>query len=61
MKNRDSITLIFGAYYSHRHVYRICKKISKKFKIIIIENSLDQKLKKNIEKKYKNVKVIIPK
>lgn len=60
MKKKDSITLIFGAYYSHRHVYRICKKIDKKFKIIIIENSLDQKLKKNIEKKYKNVEIIIP-
>ena len=60
MKKKDSITLIFGAYYSHRHVYRICKKIDKKFKIIIIENSLDQKLKKNIEKKYNNVEIIIP-
>ncbi len=60
MSSRNTITLIFGAYYSHKHIYRICKNLSKKFKIIVIENSLDKKFKKDIEKKYKNTKVIIP-
>ena len=61
MNNNKSVTLIFGAYFSHKHIYRICKNINKKFKIIVIENSLDKKFKQNLEKKYKNTKVIIPK
>ena len=56
-----SVTLVFGAYFSHKHIYRICKSINKKFKIIVVENSLDKKFKQNIEKKYSNAKVIIPK
>ena len=36
------------------------KVFPKNFEIIIIENSLDVKMKKNIEKKYKNTNVIIP-
>ena len=61
MRNNISVTLIFGAYYSHKHIYRICRKLNRKFKIIIVENSLDQNLKKKIENRYKNAKVIIPK
>ena len=60
MKKNSSITLIFVAYYSHKHIYRLCKSLSSKFKIIIVENSLDKNLKKKIEKKYKNTTVIIP-
>ena len=60
MLKKNSLTLIFGAYFSHKHIYRICKKTSKKFKIIVIENSLDRKFKQEIEKKYKNTSVIIP-
>ena len=56
-----SVTLVFGAYFSHKHIYRICKNINKKFKIIVVENSLDEKFKHSIEKKYSNAKVIIPK
>ncbi len=61
MNNNKSLTLVFGAYFSHKHIYRICKSINKKFKIIVVENSLDKKFKKDIEKKFKNTKVIIPK
>ena len=61
MKNNISVTLIFGAYYSHKHIYRICRKLNPKFKVIIVENSLDENLKKTIENRYKNAKIIIPK
>ena len=61
MNGNKSITLVFGAYFSHKHIYRICKNINKKFKIIVVENSLDKKFKKDLEKRYKNTKVIIPK
>ena len=60
MNGNKSVTLIFGAYFSHKHIYRTCKKLNKKFKIIVVENSLDKKFKQDIEKKYKNTKVIIP-
>ena len=60
MNNNKSVTLIFGAYFSHKHIYRTCKNLNKKFKIIVVENSLDKKFKQEIEKKYKNTKVIIP-
>ena len=60
MINNKSVTLIFGAYFSHKHIQRICKNTNKKYKIIVIENSLDKEFKKEIEKKYKNTKVIIP-
>lgn len=61
MKNNILTTLVFCAYRSHAHIYRICKSVSRKFKIIVIENSLDYNFKKSIEKKFKNTKVIIPK
>ena len=60
MKKKNSVTLVFVTYYSHKHVYRLCKSLNSKFKIIIIENSLDKNLKIKMEKKYKNVKIIIP-
>ena len=60
MSKKNSLTLVFGAYFSHKHIYRICKSLSNKFKIIVIENSLDKKFKKDIEKKFKNTKVILP-
>tara|TARA_Y100001958_G_C21225075_1_gene550495 strand:+ start:1237 stop:2151 length:915 start_codon:yes stop_codon:yes gene_type:complete len=59
-KNNISSTLIFCTYKSHSHIYRVCKALNKKYKIIVIENSLDKKFKKDIEKKYNNTKVIIP-
>ena len=55
------ITLVFSAYQSHHLLPNILRKLDKNFKIIVIENSLDNKLKKNLENKFKNVEVIIPK
>ena len=60
MKNNNLVTIVFVTYHSHKHVYRLCKSLNSKFKIIIIENSLDKNLKIKMEKKYKNVKIIIP-
>jgi len=54
------LTIVFNSYYSEKQLFRIIKKI-KLFKILIIENSLKQNLKTKLEKKFKNVEVIIPK
>ena len=51
-------TAIFVAFKSERIIENSIKKIKNKAKIIIIENSGNKKLKK-LEKKYKDLKVII--
>ena len=54
------VTLVFSAYQSHKLLSKIIKKLDKNYKILIIENSLDKKLKTSLENKFKNVEVIIP-
>ena len=56
----NSLTIIFNAYFSDQSLNKVLKNLTK-FKIIVIENSLQIKTKKQLETKYKNVKVIIPK
>ncbi len=55
------ITLVFSSYQSHDLLKKAIIKLPKKYKIIIIENSQDKSLKNYLEKKFKNVQVIIPK
>ena len=56
----NNLTIIFNAYHSRKSLLKVLINL-KKYKIIIVENSLDREIKKEIEKKYPNVKVIIPK
>ena len=58
---KNLVTLVFSAYQSHNLLHRIIGKIDKNYRILVIENSLDKNLKKKLEKKFKNVEVIIPK
>lgn len=53
------LTIVFNSYHSEKSLIKVLKNL-KKYKIIIIENSLDNQIKIRLEKKYKNVKVIIP-
>ena len=53
------LTIIVVAYHSNL-IENLIKQINSKIKIIIVENSLDKNKKKYLEKKYKNIKVIIP-
>ena len=55
------ITLVLIAYKSEKIIKEFIKKIPKKLKTIVVENSNNTKLKKEIEKKYKNIKVYIKK
>ena len=57
--NKD-LTIVFSSYQSHNLLKKILKKIHLKYKIIIVENSKDMNIKKKLEKKFKNVKLIIP-
>ena len=54
------ITISIVTYFSDHLIFKRLKEL-KKYKTIIIENSLQKELKKKIEKKYKSTKVIIPK
>lgn len=55
------LTIVFSSYQSQHLLIKILKKFYRKYKIIIIENSCDLKIKKSLEKKFKGVEVIIPK
>ena len=53
-------TIVFLSFHSETHIKRLVSVIEKKYPIIVIENSLNVDLKNELEKKYDNVKVIIP-
>ena len=55
----DEITIIIITYKSEKIIYDFIKKIPSTIKTIIIENSKNYELKKNIEEKYNNISVFI--
>lgn len=57
--NKD-LTLVFSSYQSQQLLYKILEQFYKKYKVIVVENSLDRKIKEKIEKKFQNVDVVIP-
>jgi len=54
-----NLSVVIIAYKSNHLLDELIKDIPQNFEIIIVENSLDQNIKK-IEKKYNNVRVIFP-
>ena len=57
----DQITIIIVTYKSDEIIHKFINKIPKKINIIVVENSRNLKLKKKLEKKYKNTKVYLRK
>ena len=55
------ITIILVAYKSEKIINAFLKKIPNTIRVIIVENSNNVLLKRNIEKKYKNIEVYIKK
>ena len=55
------ITILIITYKSEKIIYDFLKKIPSNYKTIIIENSENYTLKKDIEKKYDNIKFYIKK
>jgi GT2 family glycosyltransferase len=51
----DNITIIIITYKSENIIYNFIKKIPRNIKTIIIENTQNEDLKKDIEQKYKNI------
>ena len=56
-----NLSIIIISYKSDHLLVNLIKKFSSKHEIIIVENSLQKKTKANLEKKFKNAKVILPK
>ena len=61
MIKKNEVSIILIAYRSEKKINEFVKKVPKQIKTIIIENSNNLKLKKEIERKYKNIKVYIKK
>ena len=60
MKNYlKDLTIIIVTFKSDKIIYKFIKKIPKEIAVIVVENSKNLKLKKNLEKKYKNTKVYL--
>ena len=55
----NEITIIIITYKSEKIIYDFIKKIPSTIKTIIIENSQNHELKKDIEEKYKNISVYL--
>ena len=55
------LTIIIVTFKSDKIIYKFIKKIPKEISVIVVENSKNLKLKKNLEKKYKNTKVYLRK
>ena len=55
----NEITIIIITYKSEKVIYDFIKKIPTTIKTIIVENSKNHELKKNIEQNYKNISVYI--
>ncbi len=57
----QDITVIIASFHSGDKIFDCIKSIDKDVKIIVVENSNDENLKKEIYSKYKNVKCILSK
>ena len=59
MSTKD-LTIIITSFKSNSKISSCLDSIDRTVKVILIENSCNQKFKEFIEKKYQNVKCIIP-
>ena len=53
--------ILIVSYNSEKKIRRLLSSINKNVRFYIVENSLNLNIKKNLEKDFKNIKVIIPK
>ena len=59
-KYNNKVTVVAVSFFSESIIENLIKSIESHIRILIVENSLSLSLKDNIEKKYKNVEVLIP-
>ena len=61
MITEKNLSFIIVTFKSNKVIHKCIKSINSRFKILVIDNSRDNELKYNLEKKYKNVKCVISK
>jgi N-acetylglucosaminyl-diphospho-decaprenol L-rhamnosyltransferase len=61
MKINNTVTLAIVTFHSSKIIEKCLRKIGKRYKVLIIDNTYDQEIKKRIQKKYLNCKVILNK
>ena len=54
------LTIVIVSFNSEDILHRCIKSIDKKYPIIVVENSINKKLKLELEQKYQNVNCILP-
>ena len=60
MSLKKDLTIVFVSFFSKNIIEKPISQIPSDVPIIVVENSQDVELKNDLEKKYQNVKVIIP-
>ena len=58
-KFKKNVTFIIVTYRSQNVIHRCIKSIDSRIKIVVVENSNNFSIKRELERKYSNVKVII--
>ena len=58
-KFKKKLTFIIVSYRSQNVIHRCIKSIDSQIKIIVVENSNNFFIKKDLERKYPNVKVLV--
>ena len=57
--SRQTLTIVIVTFKSEKVIDNCIKSISDQIKIIVVDNSNDQKFKESLEKKYENVECIL--
>ena len=61
MITEENLSFIIVTFKSDEVIHKCISSINPNFKILVVDNSQDNELKNNLEKKYKNVKCIVSK
>ena len=57
----NAVTIAIVTFHSSKIIEKCLRRVGKKYKILIIDNSYNKEIKKKIQKKYPNCKVVINK
>jgi GT2 family glycosyltransferase len=61
IKINNTVTVAIVTFHSSKIIEKCLRKIEKRYKVLIIDNTYNQEIKKRIQKKYLNCKVILNK
>ena len=59
--NDNTVTIAIVTFHSSKIIEECLRRVGKKYKVLIIDNSYNEEIKRKIQKKYPNCKVVINK